>query len=185
MAYEITLGAGSAHTVEVARHGARATVTIDGRTHGAALPAAGDHRELTFATTSVPLWAYVDGDTIWVHAYGRAWELTLVDPVQRALAGAGSEDIATAPMPGTVITVAVAPGDTVAAGQPLVVIESMKMQSEIAAMRDGIVDRVFLTVGDTFERGAPLASLVSEASDQAGSDEAGGDEAGGDAPEEA
>jgi biotin carboxyl carrier protein len=165
MPLEITLGDGDPHEVEVARHGTRATVTIDGRAHTAALPAAGDHRELTFATASVPLWAYTDRDTVWVHAYGRAWELTLVDPVERALGGGPSDDVATAPMPGTVITVAVAPGDPVTAGQPLVVIESMKMQSEIAAMRDGVVDRVFLAVGDTFERGAPLASLVSEAGD--------------------
>lgn len=165
MAFEITLGDGEAHRVEVARHGTRATVTIDGRAHAAALPAAADHRALTFAASSVPLWAHVDGDTVWLHAYGRAWVLTIVDPVERALGGGASDDVATAPMPGTVITVAVGPGDRVTAGQPLVVIESMKMQSEIAAMRDGVVDRVFLAVGDTFERGAPLAALVSETGD--------------------
>jgi biotin carboxyl carrier protein len=162
MPYNITLGEGRAHEVQVARHGTRATVTIDGCDHAAALCSAGDHRELTFANATVPLWAIVDRDTIWVHAYGRAWELTLVDPIERALEGGASEGVAAAPMPGTVITVAVAAGDAVTTGQPLVVIESMKMQSEIVAMRDGVVDRVFLSVGDTFERGAPLASLVSE-----------------------
>ena len=62
-------------------------------------------------------------------------------------------------MPGTVITVAVAPGDAVTTGQPLVVIESMKMQSEIVAWRDGVVERVHLRVGDTFDRGAGLVEL--------------------------
>jgi biotin carboxyl carrier protein len=37
----------------------------------------------------------------------------------------------------------------------------MKMQSEIVAARDGVVEKVFLAVGDTFDRGAPLVSLVS------------------------
>ena len=65
-------------------------------------------------------------------------------------------------MPGTVIIVAVEAGQEVAQGEQLVVIESMKMQSEIVATRDGVVDKVFLAVGDTFERGAPLVSLAPE-----------------------
>jgi acetyl/propionyl-CoA carboxylase alpha subunit len=161
MAIEITVGDGTAHTVEVIRHGVRATVTIDGRDHQAGLRPVGDAAELTFATRAEPVWTVVDGDTVWVHAFGRAWELTLVDPVERALAGGASEDTAAAPMPGTVITVAVHAGQEVSAGEQLVVIESMKMQSEIVAVRDGVVDKVFLAVGDTFDRGAPLVSLVA------------------------
>jgi acetyl/propionyl-CoA carboxylase alpha subunit len=162
MAIEITLGEGEAHEVDVARHGTRATVTIDGRDHQASLRPAGDGSELTFETRTEPVWTVVDGDTVWVHAFGRAWQLSLVDTVERALAGGSSEDTSTAPMPGTVITVAVQAGQTVAAGERLVVIESMKMQSEIVAARDGEVEKVFLAVGDTFERGAPLVSLVAQ-----------------------
>jgi biotin carboxyl carrier protein len=62
-------------------------------------------------------------------------------------------------MPGTVVTIAVEPGQLVSTGQPLVVIESMKMQSEIVAWRDGVVERVLLRVGDTFDRGAGLVGL--------------------------
>jgi len=58
-----------------------------------------------------------------------------------------------------VITVAVEPGEAVTAGQPLVIIESMKMQSEIVAWRDGVVERVHLQVGETFDRGAGLVEL--------------------------
>jgi acetyl/propionyl-CoA carboxylase alpha subunit len=162
MPLEITLGSGVAHTVEMVRHGTRATITIDGRDHLASLRRAGDASELTFETRTERVWTVVDGDTVWVHAFGRAWELSLVDPVERALAGEASEDISLAPMPGTVITVAVAAGETVRAGQPLVVIESMKMQSEIVAARDGVVEQVFLAVGETFDRGAPLVSLMAE-----------------------
>jgi acetyl/propionyl-CoA carboxylase alpha subunit len=165
MPFEITLGSGEAHTVEVVRRGTRATVTIDGRDHLASLRPAGDASELTFETRTERVWTVVDGDTVWVHALGRAWELSLVDPVERALAGGASEDTSLAPMPGTVITVAVAAGETVSAGQPLVVIESMKMQSEIVAARDGVVEQVFLAVGETFDRGAPLVSLVAEDAD--------------------
>jgi len=102
---------------------------------------------------------------VFVHAFGRAWELTVVDPVERARAAADQADLATAPMPGTVVKVAVEAGDQVSSGQPLVVIESMKMQSEIIATRDGVVDRVFLDVGENFDRGAALVALAPEDED--------------------
>jgi len=69
-------------------------------------------------------------------------------------------------MPGTVQAVHVAAGDQVTAGQVLVVIESMKMQSEITAGRDGVVERVLVDVGDTFDRGAALVALEAEEGDE-------------------
>lgn len=163
MPFDITLEGSDAHSVDVARHGTRATITIDGRDFRGSLRPYGDGYELTLGPRTEPMWIVVDRDTIHVHAFGRAWTLTVVDPVERARHGGSSEDMATAPMPGTVITVAVESGQEVAQGEQLVVIESMKMQSEIVAVRDGIVDKVFLAVGDTFERGAPLVSLVPDA----------------------
>jgi acetyl/propionyl-CoA carboxylase alpha subunit len=160
MALEIALGDGRAHEVEVARHGTRATITIDGRDYAASLGSTGDAYELVFETRSERMWLAVSGDTVWVHAFGRAWALSLTDPVERPAGATSSEDLAAAPMPGTVITVAVEPGQQVRKGEQLVVIESMKMQSEIIALRDGVVETVFLAVGDTFDRGAALVALA-------------------------
>lgn len=160
MAYEMTLGDGAPHEVGLTRHGTRATITIDGRAHEASLRPHGDGYELTLADRTERVWIATERDTVHVHAFGRAWTVQLVDPVERARGGGGSEDVATAPMPGTVITVAAAPGDPVTQGQPLVVIESMKMQSEIIAVRDGVVEKIHVEVGDTFDRGAPLFALA-------------------------
>ena len=101
------------------------------------------------------MWIVVDRDTIHVHAFGRAWTLELVDPVERALAGgAPATTSATAPMPGTVIAVAVEPGAAVSAGERLIVIESMKMQTAIvAAARRRRRAPCTCAVGDTFDRG--------------------------------
>jgi acetyl/propionyl-CoA carboxylase alpha subunit len=162
MPFEITLGDGTAHAVDVARHGGRATVTIDGRDYHGSLRPAGDGYELTLEDRTEPLWIVVDGDEVLVHAFGRSWSLAIVDPVERSRGGGPSDDVATAPMPGTVIRVDVAAGDAVHAGQTMLVIESMKMQSEIAAARDGVVDEVFLAVEDTFDRGAALVALAPE-----------------------
>jgi biotin carboxyl carrier protein len=65
-------------------------------------------------------------------------------------------------MPGTVVKVMVAAGDAVRKGQPLVLIESMKMQTEIAARRDGTVEQVFVVEQQTFDRGAKLVALRAE-----------------------
>lgn len=165
MALEIVLGDGVARPVDVARHGTEATVFIDGRPHRCSLHPAGDAYELRCDERTERVWIAVQGDSVFVHAFGRAWELTVIDPVERARASAEQADLATAPMPGTVVTVAVEAGDQVTLGQPLVVIESMKMQSEIVASRDGVVDRVFLEVGQNFDRGAALVALAPEERD--------------------
>ena len=162
MPFEVALQGGAAHTVDVARHGGRATVTIDGRDHHGSLRPAGDGFELTLEDRTERMWILVDRDTISVHAFGCAWSLAIVDPVERARRGHDGGDVATAPMPGTVVAVHVEPGQAVHAGEPLVVIESMKMESVIAAPRPGVVERVLVAPGDTFERGAPLVALAPE-----------------------
>jgi biotin-dependent carboxylase-like uncharacterized protein len=66
-------------------------------------------------------------------------------------------------MPGLVVSVGVAPGDEVAAGQPLLVIEAMKMQSPVRAPRAGRVARVLVEAGARVEGGAALVELDADA----------------------
>ena len=72
--------------------------------------------------------------------------------------GAGESEL-TAPMPGTVLEVAVAPGDVVQARQRLVVLEAMKMENPIAAPFDATVKAVHVAVGDRVAGGALLVEL--------------------------
>ena len=62
-------------------------------------------------------------------------------------------------MPGLVVSVAVAAGDAVAAGQLLLVLEAMKMQNPVCAPRNGRVARVFVAAGVQVEGGASLVEL--------------------------
>lgn len=71
---------------------------------------------------------------------------------------AGTEPLR-APMQGTVISVAVEPGATVAAGQEIMVLEAMKMEHGIAAGIDGVVRAVTVGPGDTVAEGHPVAFL--------------------------
>ena len=130
---------------------------IDGIAHPVGLPpqalAAADH---TIVATA--------GDHIWVHFEGRACELMWQHPLTHfaEVVGASGDNIARAPMPGAVITVSVSCGQTVVAGETLMVIESMKLETVIKAPRAGIVEAVHFTTGQTFERDSPLVSLVPE-----------------------
>jgi biotin carboxyl carrier protein len=63
-------------------------------------------------------------------------------------------------MPGRVVEVSVAEGQTVAAGGILLVLEAMKMQNEIRASRGGVVARVAVAAGQAVDRGALLAAIA-------------------------
>jgi biotin carboxyl carrier protein len=63
-------------------------------------------------------------------------------------------------IPGRVAAVAVAVGDAVTAGQTLLVVEAMKMQNELRAPRDGVVERVSVGVGETIDLGDLLVVLT-------------------------
>src|SRR5262245_37109509 len=64
--------------------------------------------------------------------------------------------IVRAPMPGRIVEVAVSPGQAVASGSLLLVVEAMKMQNELLASGPGRVEAVLVRVGDAVERGAEL-----------------------------
>ena len=79
-----------------------------------------------------------------------------------AAAQAGGDHAVEAPMPGRVVRVLVEPGDRVAAGQGLAVVEAMKMENEVAAPADGVVSDVRAAPGDSVEAGAVLVALTAE-----------------------
>ncbi len=63
------------------------------------------------------------------------------------------------PLPGLVATVHVKAGDTVSAGDPVVTLQSMKMEIPIAAEGDGTVDEVLVNEGDEIDTGAVIARI--------------------------
>ena len=144
-----------------------ATIWIDGRAHRATLSPHGKGYKVTLEDRAEDVWLAVDHDHVYVHAFGRSWHIEVIDPLDRSKELGDQADTLTAPMPGTVVTIAVESGEEVISGQPLVVIESMKMQSEFVAWREGVVDRIHVSVGDTFDRGAVLVALAPEAEEAA------------------
>ena len=102
------------------------------------------------------------------HIFGSdgATHITELDPLAVAGEGAGEGGGLTAPMPGKVVSIAVKAGDKVSKGQPLAVMEAMKMEHTIAAPQDGVVGEVLYGPGDQVAEGAELLRLSPAAGGQ-------------------
>ena len=126
-----------------------------------------DGRRVRYAVTA-------DGDR--VHLTGDTETVTVQvlprfpDPDRGGAAGGFA-----APMPGVIVEVRVEPGEQVAAGRTLVVMEGMKMEHHVSAPCDGTVTEVLVAPGDQVDNGSPL--LVFEAAAAAANANAGTGEA--------
>jgi acetyl/propionyl-CoA carboxylase alpha subunit len=104
---------------------------------------------------------FVERDRIWVRFDGRTHVVERASAIA-AKGGKASKGEIAADMPGTVVAVHVKEGDRVATGDPLLTIESMKLQITIGAERDGVVAKIAVVPNATFDRGALLAVVRPE-----------------------
>ncbi len=99
----------------------------------------------------------------WISVRGRRFRIAITDPRRwtqsRAAARGHDRETIVASMPGKIVRVLVQPGETVAAGQGVIVIEAMKMQNEMKARRAGRVAMVPVCEGETVAAGAILATI--------------------------
>ena len=100
-----------------------------------------------------------DGDVVHLFWRGRAYHLEEETEGRRSAHRQAASGGLEAPMPGKVIAVKVAPGDTVVKGDELLVIEAMKMENAVRAPRDGRVRSVHARVGDMVSPGAVLVEM--------------------------
>lgn len=127
-----------------------------------------DHRGVTHVNLegkSVELWMDGKAPEIGVVSADKRFHVQVENERTRALtAGSGKtkadgDKLITSPMPGRVLKVLVAEGDEIHAGKPLIVVEAMKMENELAAAHDGKVKKVYVTAGTAVEGGAKLVEL--------------------------
>jgi 3-methylcrotonyl-CoA carboxylase alpha subunit len=121
----------------------------------------GDGLEIHFAGERFTAAVYAHGETD--HVFTDRGAATILSLDLLAHAGEGAADVGrlTAPMPGKVISFAVKPGDRVAKGQALAVMEAMKMEHTIAAPADGTVKELLYAPGDQVAEGAELLKIAS------------------------
>ncbi len=80
------------------------------------------------------------------------------EPQQQRLPAGGALNVE-APMPGSIVDIAVRRGDTVNEGDVLLILEAMKMENEITAPQPGTVREIHVKVGDTVGSGEILVEL--------------------------
>ena len=104
-----------------------------------------------------------DGLSLTVFHDGETRRLELIDELAEAEAhaGEGPAGVPIAPMPGVVVAVTVTAGAEVVRGEPLMVIEAMKVEHTVRAPADGTVDEVLYAVGDAVEEGAALVAFIA------------------------
>ena len=98
----------------------------------------------------------VSGERVAVLRDGADRVFGIIDPLAHAGEEAGGGSRLTAPMPGRVIAVLVEAGAKVTKGQPLIVLEAMKMEHTVAAPADGTVTSLPFAAGDQVDEGVAL-----------------------------
>ncbi len=119
---------------------------------------AGRH-DVTLAEQRWVLTVYASGERFTVHSPDRQATLNQHDPIAHAADGAVDAGRLTAPMPGKVVAFLTTPGQVVRLGEPLAVMEAMKMEHTITAPRDGTVQALLYGVGDQVLEGEELLRL--------------------------
>ena len=104
-----------------------------------------------------------DGIRLHLWAGGAHYELTLDDPRLKEFSASAAQGGLTTPLPGVVAAVAAKVGQTVRAGEVLMVIEAMKMEHSISAPYDGTVKAVHFARGDRVPEGSQLLELAPTA----------------------
>ena len=166
--YDLTLGG-------VTRHVVITRVEDSGPLGAAYLVRVGDGPERTvYATSPVPdVLGLLLGDEAWecglvetedgfdVEVIGVRHPVSVQDPKRKALrmAGGAEGSVLKTAMPGRIVRVLVEPGRAVQKGEPLLVIEAMKMENEIKAPRDGVIKKILVKSGDLVEARATLVEL--------------------------
>ena len=144
--------------------------TVDGEAHRVAWVASGRRTTAAGGTTVEEHALEIDGrfvrvvvarsrDRVLVALAGRVYTFETGEEARQAATGAGSGTVV-APMPGKVLAVLVAPGDRVTVGQPLIVLEAMKMESTLTADVAGSVSNVSAVAGVTVAGGDVLVEIA-------------------------
>jgi len=161
------------HAIRLVPEDGGFAATVDGEAHRVAWVASG-RRTAAPGGTTVEEHAFEVGgrvvravvararDRVLVALAGRVYVFESGEEARQAAAGVGSGTVV-APMPGKVLAVLVAPGERVAIGQPVVVLEAMKMESTLTADVAGSVRTVGAVAGATVAGGDVLVEIEPDA----------------------
>jgi 3-methylcrotonyl-CoA carboxylase alpha subunit len=162
--FDFETGPGLRRSVIVSGWDGRYAVEIGARRHGVSAQMNSDELTLDIDGATWRLHVRAHGTQVLVSAGEEGYELPSVNPYPVQPPADEEEAHPRSPMPGRVVAVHVHAGQHVSKGDPLVVLEGMKMEHTVRARRDGVVERVLHGVGEQVDADAPLVDLAAEGS---------------------
>ncbi len=141
-----------------APHYGRVEVAIAGRIHAAILEAASAPAQSTSGAARIRT---IDGETV-LFFRGEAWSIAAPASERAAGAAAISDGALRSPMPGRIVSVAVAEGQRVSKGATILALEAMKMEYALIAPFNGVVVELAVAAGDQVPEGMALARIAGE-----------------------
>ncbi|MDQ3576367.1 MAG: acetyl/propionyl/methylcrotonyl-CoA carboxylase subunit alpha [Actinomycetota bacterium] len=153
-------------TVKLSGSPERATVVVDdGEPVTASVSRNDSELRVTYGGRNLRYARALDGDTLWLAAGGRAWAVAERSLLEGGTAAGSAGGPVTSPMPGIVLLVKVAVGAHVTVGQPLLVVEAMKMEHTITATVNGVLTELDVQAGQQVALNQTLA-VVTPAEDE-------------------
>lgn len=167
MTLHLTLD-GEKHSIEIVQRRPRLRLKVDDCEYEIANETSGatgclhiDDARVDFARAI----AHEAREVCFVRIDGRTHEVELIDAREESAGRDVTRDEIHAPMPGAVVSVHKAPGDSVARGDTVVTIESMKLQTALTAPRDGVILDVLKETGEKFDKDELIARLAPAVED--------------------
>jgi biotin carboxyl carrier protein len=164
MKYTVTVN-GDQYEIEIQREG---MVVINGEERRVDFKSMGEHAIYSLIIDHQSFEAVVEerDGTYHVLIFGDMYEINVTDEREQRLARAGrgtseatGEVIMRSPMPGLIVDVPVQVGQQVTKGQTVVILESMKMENELKAPRDGTIHRIEVSKGDSVQQNKALVTI--------------------------
>lgn len=158
--------AGREHVVELTERLGQLSATVDGEEVGLSYEDIDDQGQLLVLSRGRSYGVSIEGDQnrIGITIAGHLYDVRIEDERERAAnaaerAAGQAGGLVKSVMPGVVVEVLVEPGTEVVAGQPLLILEAMKMQNEIAAPVAGLVKELHVAQAEAVGAGAKLVTL--------------------------
>lgn len=152
---------GQKHEVTIVRRRPHLVLRVNGRDHevrGRSSSRAG-RQTLVIDGDAVEFVRAAAGESQFLRLDGRSVEVKLADTRATGANAGAAQDSIKAPMPGAIISVHKAVGETVSRGETVVTIESMKLQTALGSPRDGVIATIRRALGDSFEKDEVIVSL--------------------------
>ncbi|MBK7090609.1 MAG: acetyl-CoA carboxylase biotin carboxyl carrier protein subunit [bacterium] len=166
MKYVVTIDA-KEFEVDIQDAGDELSVAVDGKSLATSIESGANNHQflMLLDAKSYDTEVFKSDDGVAVFLHGREFDCTVEDQRLVAIRKAAGIKLETgrkelyAPMPGLVMRILKSAGDKVKKGEPLLVVEAMKMENELKSPTDGVIREVHAVVGKPIDKGAVLVSF--------------------------